>query len=97
MKMEGGQCGQWEHKPCHDGHDAEHERFHMMMSIAKSAKMELLKEKIKKKIEAAEGKKLDEIATIIADMLMEKQKMKMGIKKKKHEMKKRIEELLMED
>ena len=86
--------GGWEHR---GGPEREHEKFHMMMCLAKSAKMELLKDKIKKKIEAAEGKKLDEMAAVIADMLLEKQKMRMGFKKKKHEMKKKLEEILMEE
>ena len=48
----------------------------MLMWLGKKAKFELLKEKIKKKLEAAEGKKLDEVADLVVEGMMAKAKMK---------------------
>ena len=91
MRPDGGGCCQ------RHGPEGERDKFHMMMCMAKEAKMELLQEKIKKKIEATQGKKLDEIAAVIADLMAEKQKSRMGMKKKKMEAKKKLEDILMEE
>jgi hypothetical protein len=80
------------------GHDHEHpDMMGMLMCLAKDAHVELLKEKIKKKIDATQGKKMDEIAQVIADAMAEKMKMKMGKMRKKREMREEIEEILMEE
>jgi hypothetical protein len=89
-------CGQQhEHGPeCRHGPE---DKLMMMMHMAKGAKMELLKEKVKKKLEAAEGKKLDKIADALVDLLVEKHKAKSAMMRKRMETKKRLEEIMMEE
>ena len=55
---------------CHDHHhhDGEHEGFaKQLLELADEAWMELLHEKVKKRIEATNGAKLDQLAQIVAD------------------------------
>lgn len=47
----------------------EYDRFMWMLYLAKKAKKELIKEKIKKKLESEHGKKYDEIATILVETM----------------------------
>jgi len=87
-----GGCG-------HDfGHHGEHaDKFGMMMCLAKEAHMELLKEKLKRRIDSTQGKKMDEIVSVIADAMAEKMKARMEAKRRKHEMWEKLEEILMEE
>lgn len=68
----------------------------MMFHLVKMAKAELLKEKIKKKIESIEGKKLDEIAAMLVESKMELRKAKRDFWKKKMEMKEKMMEIFSE-
>jgi hypothetical protein len=81
--MEYKGCGCGYHHTCYDHSDPKARMWY----ILKKAKMELLKEKIKKNLEAAEGKKMDEIAKILVDA-------KVDLKKRKHEMYKVKEEMM---
>ena len=57
----------------------------MLFHLVKKAKMELLMDRIKKRIEAKEGKKLDEIADalVVSKLSMQKTKMELRDKFKK--------------
>ena len=55
---------------CEDSHD----KLDMFMYLVHSAKMELIKEKMKKKIEAVKGKQLDQVAELFVNAMMEKYK-----------------------
>ncbi|DAC72735.1 MAG TPA: hypothetical protein DSN98_03675 [Thermoplasmata archaeon] len=68
----------------------------MMWHLVKEAKAELLKEKIKKRLEAVEGKKLDEIANMLVEAKMEMRKAKKEFWKKKMEMKEKMMEIFSE-
>ncbi len=69
----------------------------MMFHLVKMAKAELLKEKIKEKLEAIEGKKLDEISNLLVESKMEMRKAKKEFWKKKMEMKEKMMEIFSED
>ena len=62
------------------------DKYGMMMCLVKDAKEELIKEKLKKRFEAAEGKKLDEMADLIVKLVIEKHKSKMEMYRKKEEL-----------
>jgi hypothetical protein len=79
-------------------HGEEHpDKFAMMMCMGKAAKMELLKEKLKKRIDATQGKRLDQVADIIAEMMAEKYKAKAAVKRKKKELRQKLEDIMMEE
>lgn len=83
-------CGTGESsKQCQYGDHGD--KMWMMMHIAKKAKMELLKEKVKRKLEAAEGKQLDEVADLIVEGMLGKYDLMKGIIKKKKDMQERLE------
>lgn len=67
------------------------------MYLVKKAKFELLKEKIKKKLEATDGKKLDEAAELLVQTMREKKKAIMQIKKKKYDMQDRLQEIFSKE
>ena len=89
-------CGQ-QNCNCGSGcgsHGQEYDKFAMMMYLAKEAKMELLKDKIKKKLESEQGKKYDEIAAVLVEALMQKKKDKMEAEKHMEEMRERFYSIL---
>jgi hypothetical protein len=70
---------------CHDhhgGHD-EKDKMNELLETVKMAKEHLLKKKIMDKLDAKIGKKLDAIADVAVEMIMEKWKMKEAKMKKK--------------
>jgi len=69
----------------------------MLWCLLKDAKEELLKEKIKQKLEEVEGKKLDEIAQILVEEKMEIMKIKKEFWKSKMNMKEKIKEVFGEE
>ena len=73
-----------------------HEKYYAMMCLVKEAKYELLKEKMKKKLELSEGKKLDEMANLMVEAVMEKHKGKMEFMRKKEETRKKLESAFMQ-
>lgn len=94
-------------KPEEEG-DGYHTSFHercwehgdkesMLMHLVMAAKMELIKEKVKKRIEAEEGKKLDEIAGVLVQAKMDYHKKKMEMMEKKEEARERLEEIFGKD
>ena len=62
----------------------------MMMWLVHSAKMELIKEKMKKKLEAAKGKKLDQVAELFVDAMMDEYKDRAGTEKRKEELREKF-------
>ena len=49
----------------------EQDKITMMMCLVKEAKMELIKEKSKKRLESAIGKKLDQVADLLVEAMIE--------------------------
>ncbi|HLC59832.1 MAG TPA: hypothetical protein VJJ52_00205 [Candidatus Nanoarchaeia archaeon] len=83
-----GKCGcSGESNCCEKSYD----KMGMMMWLAHSAKMELIKEKMKKKLEAAKGKKLDQVAELFVDAMMEKYKDEAESEKKKEELQQKFD------
>lgn len=74
-------------------HGWDYDRKAMMMFVVKKAKFELLKEKVKKRLEEKEGKQLDEMADILVEARLELKKAKREFWKKKMQMKERMMEL----
>jgi hypothetical protein len=68
----------------------------MLWHVVRKAKMELLKDKIKKKLEATEGKKLDEMADMLVGAHMEMRKARREFWRKKMEMKEKMMEFFTE-
>ena len=73
-----------------------YDKTDMFMYLAHSAKMELIKDKMKKKLEATQGKKLDKIADLFVDAMMEKWKDKAELSRKKEELMAKLESIFME-
>lgn len=69
----------------------EMDRMAMMMCLVKEAKMELLKEKIKKKLEEADGKRLDSIAGLLVEAVTDCRKGKEDLHRKMEEMRSKFE------
>ena len=65
-----------------------------MMYLAHKAKFELLKEKMKKKIEASDGKRLDQIADIVVEALLESKKEKAESESRMQELREKLDSLL---
>jgi len=64
-----------------------------MMHLAKEAKMELIKEKMKKRFEAVEGKKFDKLADLVVDTMLAKYKLKSELMQKHDELGEKWEEM----
>ncbi len=83
---ESSQCGQsscCESEGCGGGSsEGAYDHTAIMMYLAKSAKMELIKEKVKAKLEKTHGKKLDKVADILVEALEAHMKMKEQMMKK---------------
>ena len=75
----------------------EYDKMDMMMYLAKTAKMDLIKEKIKKKLEAAHGKKLDKVADLLAEAMMECHKAEADNEKKHQEFRERLDAIFKEE
>jgi hypothetical protein len=80
-----------------NGCGSEKDNFTWLLYLAKKAKMELLKEKLKKKLEATHGKKLDKIADVLVEALLEKHKMDSDVCKKKSDLRERFESIINEE
>jgi hypothetical protein len=98
MGMERG-CG----KMCVEGmdhmmwHGTESDKVEMMLFLAKKARMELLKEKMKKKLDALEGKKLDQVADLIVNAMLGRHKMEREGMEKKEDLLDKLDEIWMEE
>ncbi len=80
---ESSECGQGsccESDGC--GNSGGYDHAAIMMYLAKSAKMELIKEKVKAKLEKVHGKKFDKVADILVEALESHMKMKQEMMKK---------------
>lgn len=101
-RMEGSCRSGMEHGMEHEGYEGHHDHMHgdkmgMMKCVFKEAKMELMKEKIKKKLEAAEGKKLDAMADALVSGMLEHMKIKMEMWQHKQEMMEKMKTIFMEE
>ena len=77
--------------------EGEYDKLDMFLYMAKGAKMELLKEKMKKRLEASHGKKLDKVADLIVEALLEQHKTEDDISKKKQELSEKLDKIFSED
>lgn len=77
--------------------EEQYDKSDMFLYMAKGAKMELLKEKMKERLEAAIGKKLDKAADLIVEALLEQYKAEGGISKKKHELSEKLDKIFSEE
>jgi len=102
MGMEGGHMGGM----CmHHGHDGgmgmgmggPMDMMPMMKHVFMKAKMKVLKEKMMKRIEAKEGKKLDAAADLIVDYMLDHFQGKMKRMGKKAELTEKLKDVFMED
>ena len=59
--------------------------------------MELIKEKVKRKLEETHGKKFDKIAQLLVDSMTEKMNMKKEMFQKKREMEEKFKAIFMEE
>jgi hypothetical protein len=93
-ECESGNCENNCEQQCGCRHEYyEEDMAGMMMHLAKKAKFELLKEKMKKRIETVEGKKLDKLADLVVDTMLAKYKLKMELEKKHEELGEKWEEM----
>ena len=74
---------------CEKGYD----KIDMFMYLVHSAKMELVKEKMKKRLEAVKGKKLDQVAELFVEAVMEEWKGKAESEKRKEELREKFESI----
>lgn len=77
--------------------ERQYDKLDMFFCLAKDAKMELLKEKMKKKLEASHGKKLDQVAELIVGALIERYKAESDISKRRQELNEKLEKIFSED
>jgi hypothetical protein len=77
--------------------DESDSKMMMLWHVGKFAKMELLKEKIKKRLEAAQGKKLDKMADFAVEAMNEYHKAKGDMSKKWQEMHEKFESIFKEN
>ena len=81
---------------CEGSCEGKYDKMDMFMYLAHSAKMELIKEKMKKRLEATEGKKLDKVAELFVEAMLEKWKDKAEISKKWEELREKFEAIFKE-
>ena len=77
--------------------DGEYDKLDMFLYMAKGAKMELLKEKMKKRLESSDGKKLDSIAELIVGALLEQYKLESDASKRRQELNEQLEKIFAGD
>ena len=75
----------------------QYDKFDKMMWVAKEAKMELMKEKMKKKLESVHGKKLDKIADFIVEAMHQHKKAGKEMMKQIEESREKFFAMLHED
>ncbi len=61
--------------------------------LGRSAKFELLREKVKQRIDKQQGKKLDKIADLVVDAISQKAKTSEELEKKREQLRNAFEEL----
>ena len=80
---------------CNDGGCcSEQSMLGTLMYMAKDAKFELLREKIKRKLESSQGKKLDQIADVAVEAFLESWKGKQETAAKWKELEEKLENIL---
>ena len=76
--------------------EGQYDKVDMFIYMAKGAKMELLKEKMKKRLEATEGKRLDKVADLIVGALLDQYKTEEDISKRKQELSEKLDKIFEE-
>ena len=77
--------------------EGQYDKMDMFLYMAKSAKMELLKEKMKKRLEASHGKKLDKVADLIVEALLDHYKTEDEASKKRQELSEKLDKIFSEE
>lgn len=77
--------------------EGEYDKLDMFLYMAKGAKMELLKEKMKKKLETTHGKKLEKVADLIVDALLEQYKTEEDSSRKRQELNEQLDKIFSGD
>ena len=77
--------------------EGQYDKVDMFIYMAKGAKMELLKEKMKKRIEASHGKKLDMVADLIVEALLDQYKTEDDASKKRQELSEKLDKIFSEE
>ena len=90
---EGSQCG----CSCESSCGRIYDKIDMFMYLVHSSKMELIKEKMKKKLEAAKGKQFDQVADLFVNAVMEKYKDEAESERKKEELRQKFEEIFSKE
>jgi len=88
------QCGCESECRCCEG---EYSKLDMFLYMAKGAKMEILKENMKKRLEASHGKKLDKVADLIVGALLEQYKSESDASKRRQELNAQLDKIFSED
>lgn len=85
-----GKCGSSGESSCCE---KSYSKMDMMMWLVHSAKMELIKEKMKKKFEAAKGKQFDQVAELFVNAMMKKYKDEAESERKREEFQQKFESI----
>ena len=72
---------------CESGYD----KMSMFLYLVHSAKMELIKEKMKKKLESVKGRQLDQVADLFVNAMMEEYKNKAEAERKREELQQKFD------
>ena len=72
------------------------DKMEMFMEVAKTAKSELLREKIKKRLEVVMGKKLDKVAELLVEAMIDHYKSEMEQENKEQDFRQRFEAIFSE-
>jgi len=86
----GCECG----SGCSEG---QYSKLDMFFYLVKEAKMELLKEKMKKRLEASIGKKLDKVADVMAEALLDYYKTEGDASKKRQDLNDKLDKIFEEE
>ena len=73
--------------------EGQYGKIDMFMWLVHSAKMELIKEKMKKKLDAVKGKQLDQVAELFVNAMMEKYKDQAESEGKREELQRKFDEI----
>ena len=88
-----GQCCQTENNNC----CGEYDKLTMIMGLVKQAKIDLIYEKVKKKLDIVDGKKFDKIAELLVEAVTEIKKDKQTVEKKREELREKFEEIFKKE
>ena len=71
--------------------EGQYSKMDMFMYLVHSAKMELIKEKMKKKLDAVKGKQFDQVADLFVNAMMEKYKDEAEAEKRREDLQQKFD------